>query len=209
VKPKIALTFDDGPSEFTTRILDTLEKHNARASFFVIGSKVEEGADIIKRAAGMGSEIISHSWSHCRGPNLSQLSPAEMREELLNTHAAIERVVGFSPAMFRPPYGAVSDNLKNVAAELGLSIILWRVDSWDWKSKNADSVYDEIFENVSDGAVILCHDIHETTADAMERVIPDLLEKYEMVTVSELMQRDGFTPGARVVYPLGNIKYED
>lgn len=208
MKPKIALTFDDGPSGYTPRILDILERHNARASFFVVGNIVEAGADTIKRAVAMGSEVISHSWSHCKEPYLSQLAPDEIRKELLDTHAAIKGVTGFSSAMFRPPYGEVSDTLKDVAEELGLSIIMWSVDSWDWKSQNADSVYGEIFSNVSkENSVILCHDVHETTADAMERVIPDLLEEYELVTVSELMGHDGFTVGERVVYPLGEIKY--
>jgi len=201
IKPKIALTFDDGPSEYTLRILDTLEKYNARASFFVVGSKVEAHEATIKRAVDKKHEIISHSWSHCENPNLSQLSADEIKKELLDTHAAIERVVGFSPDMFRPPYGDVSDTLKDVAAELGLSIILWKVDSWDWRSLNADMVYDEIFSNICDNAVILCHDVHATTADAMERVVPDLLAKYEMVTISEMMQQDGLMPGVREIYP--------
>jgi peptidoglycan/xylan/chitin deacetylase (PgdA/CDA1 family) len=204
MKPKIALTFDDGPSEHTSRILDTLEKYKTRASFFVTGQKIEAGTAIIKRAAAAGNEIISHTWSHCDSPPLSQLSADEIRKELLDTHAAVERVVGFSPAMFRPPYGSLSDTLKNVAKELGLTIILWGTDAWDWRSRNADCIYNEIFSNTYERDVILCHDNYTTTADAMERVVPDLLVKYEMVTLSELMKEDGLMPGAPVMYPLGS-----
>lgn len=207
IKPLAALTFDDGPSEHTVRILDTLETCGARASFFIVGSKVDAGKSIIKRAFDMGNEIISHSWTHCKNPDLSKLSAEEIRKELLDTAAAIRLVTGVCPKMFRPPYGAVSDTLKDVAKELGCAIILWSVDSWDWQSKNADCVYNEIFSNMHDNAVILCHDVHPTTADAIERVIPDLLEKYQLVTVSELIRHSGITPQARVVCPEGKIKY--
>jgi peptidoglycan/xylan/chitin deacetylase (PgdA/CDA1 family) len=208
MKPQIALTFDDGPSEHTLPILDTLAKHNARASFFVLGGKLEKGAATVKRAADAGHEIISHSWSHCKAPDLSELTAEEMKKELLDTHAAIERLLGKSPAMFRPPYGAVSDTLLDTAAQLGLSVILWSLDAWDWRSLNADEVYEEIFTNIHDGAVILCHDVHPSTVTAMERVIPDLVEKYDLVTVSELMQAEGITPGTRIVYPAGEVGYE-
>ncbi|MCL2224297.1 MAG: polysaccharide deacetylase family protein [Defluviitaleaceae bacterium] len=188
MKPKIALTFDDGPGEFTPRILDTLEKNNARASFFVVGRKIADGADTIKRAHEMGNEIISHSWSHCKNPNLSGLSADEIRKELTDTHNLIRETLGISPPMFRPPYGALSDTLENVARELGFAIILWTIDSWDWKSKSPPAIHNEIFTNLHDNAIILCHDVHATTAEAMERVIPELLQKYELVTVSEVLE---------------------
>ena len=208
MRAKVALTFDDGPGEFTPRILDTLEKYNARASFFVLGGKIAAAEDIVKRAYAMGNEIISHSWSHCKNPNLSELAADEIRKELLDTHEIIRKTVGHSPMMFRPPYGAMSDTLKKVAEDLGLAIILWSVDSRDWKSKDADEIYREIFENIHGNAVILCHDVHATTADAMERVIPALAEKYELVTVSELMQECNTAPGARIIFPEGEISYD-
>jgi peptidoglycan/xylan/chitin deacetylase (PgdA/CDA1 family) len=209
MKPQIALTFDDGPSEHMMAILDVLERYDATASFFVQGDKVEAGISMIKRAINMKCEIISHSWSHCNCPNLSELTTDEIKKELMDTQDAIKRVAGFNHAIFRPPYGAVSDTLKDVAEELGLSIILWTVDSWDWKSRNENKIYDEIFNNLRARDVILCHDDHATTASAMKSVVPDLLKKYEMVTVSTLMKHDGFVPGVRVVYPLGKIKYDN
>jgi peptidoglycan/xylan/chitin deacetylase (PgdA/CDA1 family) len=186
MKTKIALTFDDGPGEFTSRILATLEKNQARASFFVVGRKVDALKDVVIRAHEMGNEIINHSWSHCKDPNLSGLSADEIRKELSDTRDVILKTVGTCPNMFRPPYGAVSDTLEAVAEEMGLKIILWSVDSWDWKSKDPNCIYKEIFANIHDDAIILCHDVHETTAIAMERVIPALAEKYELVTMSEL-----------------------
>ncbi|MCL1842379.1 MAG: polysaccharide deacetylase family protein [Defluviitaleaceae bacterium] len=205
-KPQVALTFDDGPSEHSLRILDTLEKYKARATFFVLGknfsAKVSaKERQTIKRTFDMGSEVISHSWSHCKNPNLSQLDAEEIKKELLETAEAIRGVVGVSPKMFRPPYGAVSETLRSVADELGLAIILWSLDAWDWRSQNASEIYDEIFSKLHDNAVILCHDVYSSTAEAMERVIPDLLETYELVTVSELMRNTGVTPGAGVIFP--------
>lgn len=203
MKPPIALTFDDGPCEHTVRILDTLAAHNARASFFVLGGKADAGREIIKRAFAAGNEIISHSWSHRKNPNLSELPAEEIRKELTSTRDAILSITGVCPNFFRPPYGAVSDTLKTVAAELGLSIINWSVDPLDWECKNADIVFGRIMEKVHDHAIILCHDVHATTADAMERVIPALLENYRLVTVSELMRLSGITPAAGVVYDDG------
>ena len=208
MKPKIAITFDDGPTEHTPRILDALEKHNAKATFFTLGKNISSDVDTVKRTVDLGSEVISHSWSHNRKPRLSQFPAEEIRKELTETHAEIERVIGFSPAMFRPPYGGVSDTLKDVAEEMGLSIILWSLDSWDWRSQNADEICNEVLSNVKANDVLLFHDEYASTADAIERVVPVLQEKYELVTVSELMQQDGFTPGARVIYPLGKTKYD-
>jgi len=202
MKPLIALTFDDGPSEHTSRIVDTLSRHGGKASFFVLGNKLEEGKEIVLRTHATGNEIISHSWTHCKEPNLSELSEDEMRKELTDTHEAIRAMVGDSPKMFRPPYGAVTDELKKVAAELDLAIIIWSVDSWDWRDQKPDAIFDKIFSNIHDDGVILCHDTHASTADAMERVIPALCEKYTLVTMTELMQSRGVVPQGKVAFPV-------
>jgi len=190
-KSKVALTFDDGPCGFTEKILDTLEAHKACASFFVLGSKVASNKGTIQRAHAAGNEIISHSWSHCKNPCLSELDADAIKKELRDTQAAIRSVVSVpekSPMLMRPPYGKVSDTLKSVTRELDYAIVNWSVDPLDWECLDADIVFDRIMSLVHDGAIILSHDVHASTAQAMERVIPSLLEKYQLVTLSELLQ---------------------
>jgi peptidoglycan/xylan/chitin deacetylase (PgdA/CDA1 family) len=197
----IALTFDDGPSEHTERILDTLERHDARATFFVVGRRAESGKSTIKRAFDMGCEIANHSWTH---PRLSKLSAGEVMRELNDTSAAIEAVTGVCPKIFRPPYGAVSDILKSVCAELKLPIINWSVDPLDWECQNADMIFNRIASKTHDRAIILSHDVYASTAEAMERVIPELICRgYRLVTVSELMCCSGITPIAGEIYDNG------
>lgn len=203
IKPPIALTFDDGPSEHTPRILDTLLKYDAKASFFVLGKKIASHEAIIKRAFVAGHEVISHTWSHCKNPNLSELSADDNRKELNDTRDALLAVTGCCPYFFRPPYGAVSHTTKEVSAELGLAIINWSVDPADWKNQCPDTIFEKIMATIHNGAIILCHDVYDTTAEAMERVIPVLSQKYELVTVSELMRRTGITLVAGEVYENG------
>jgi peptidoglycan/xylan/chitin deacetylase (PgdA/CDA1 family) len=196
-----ALTFDDGPSPCTGLILDTLAKHGVCATFFVVGNLVESGKDTIKRAFDMGNEIAVHSWTH---RNLPKLTPHEIKLELNDTSAAIEAVTGICPKVFRPPYGAVNGTLQRVCAEVKLPIINWSVDPMDWDCKNADIIYERITENMHDRAIILSHDIYASTAEAMTRVIPELICRgYKLVTVSELMRCSGIKPEAGVVYDNG------
>ena len=183
----IALTFDDGPRQTTQRLLDILEHHNALATFFVSGSLVEMGRDIVARAANMGNEIAGHTWTHA---DLTQLCDWEIAEELQSTSAVIKSVTGLSSRIYRPPYGFTNSNVRRVSAELGYSIISWTLDTLDWHYRDAEVVYDIIMDNVIDDDIILLHDIHSTTIDAMERVIPNLISRgFQLVTVSELLTR--------------------
>lgn len=181
----IALTFDDGPVPDTERLLDILERYNTRATFFVVGSLVEQGRDTLIRAANMGNEIAGHSWSH---PDLRRLSDQDIANQILSTSDIIESVIGYSPRIFRPPYGFLNDNVRRVSGELGYSIVTWTLDTLDWYYLDADIIYNTIMNNVRDGDNILLHDIHATTIDAMERVIPRLIDEgFQLVTVSELL----------------------
>ena len=200
-KPMVAMTFDDGPSKYTAQVLDILERYGGRATFCVVGNIVDVRKDVVRRAYDLGCEIIGHSWDH---RDLSKLTADEIRKELGDTSAVIQSVTGGSPKLYRPPYGAVNDTVKSVSAELGYSIINWSVDPRDWESRDADKVYTAVMANVSDRAIVLCHDLHGSTADAMERVIPALVsEGYQLVTVSQLMQYAGKTLEAGVVYYSG------
>ena len=199
--PMVALTFDDGPSKFTSQILDTLENYGARATFCVVGNLVNARADTVKRASDMGCEIIGHSWDH---RDLSKLGADDIKNQLDSTSAVIESVTGAPTRLYRPPYGAVNGTLKSVSAELGYAIIYWSVDPLDWKTRNADKVYNAIMSGTGNRAIVLSHDLYGTTADAMERVIPELLSAgYQLVTVSELMYYSGKTMEAGVVYYSG------
>jgi len=184
-KPTVALTFDDGPSIYTSRILDTLQKHGGRVSFFVTGNLVEEHKNKILRALHMDCEIICHAWDH---PDLTKLSKRAITKQLFNTIAAIAKVTGKVSLMFRPPYGYINKNVEKVAKKLGLAIINWSVDPRDWESQDADAVYTHIAHNIKDGDIILCHDVYDSTAEAMSRLIPYLIDSgYQLVTVSELL----------------------
>lgn len=200
-KPMLALTFDDGPSKYTPQILDLLEQHGGRATFCVIGNLVDASKETVRRAADMGCEIVGHSWDH---RNLTMLSAEEIQLELTDTNKAIESAVGTAPKLYRPPYGAFNDELKDLSHEMGFGILSWSVDTQDWKTENADAVYTAVMKNASDRAIILNHDIYQTTADAMAKVIPELIAQgYQLVTVSELFQYCGISLEAGAVYHSG------
>ncbi|MBR5111783.1 MAG: polysaccharide deacetylase family protein [Clostridia bacterium] len=198
-RPIIALTFDDGPSDQTDRILALLAEYDQRATFCVIGNKVSSYAGVVKRTVALGNEIANHTWSHKR---LTELSASGIRSQLERTSEAVASVVeGYQVKVLRPPYGKFNKTLRSVCAEMGIVIAEWEIDTLDWSTRNANKTYNKIMKEVRDGVIILCHDLYETTADAMERVIPDLVnEGYQLVTVSELLSfhKNGAQPG--VVY---------
>ena len=201
-RPMVALTFDDGPSRHTDHILDLLEKQGGRATFFVLGNLVDSRRDTVVRAVSLGNEVVGYSWDH---KDLSRLSAQEIRAQLRDTDARIAAVTGKSTNMFRPPYGALNSTVTNVAAEMGYCIIYWSIDTLDWKYRDPSRIYNVIMNEVTDGSIILLHDIHGTTAQAMNRVIPQLVsEGYQLVTVSELLyhRHGGIEPGR--VYYSGN-----
>ena len=184
---KIALTFDDGPSQFTDYILDILEQYDARATFFVLGNRVHSGADIIRRTVELGNEVAGHSWNH---RNFAGLSADAIRAQMKDTSAAIEYVLGEPPPpFFRPPYGIVTSRVRRVAEELEYSIINWSIDPKDWQNRDADTIYRLVMENAVDGGIVLLHDIRIYTKEAVERIVPGLIEKgFQLVTVSELLE---------------------
>ena len=188
-KPMIALTFDDGPSAHTDRLLDVFAKYGGKGTFFVIGNLIDGRKNTVKRIVAEGHEICNHSWNHRQ---LTNLSEEEITDQIMMTRAKIYDTVGVDSLIMRPPYGACNDTVKAVGAKVGVSFVNWSVDTLDWKSKNAVAVHNEVMKYACDGAIILCHDLHKTTVDAMETVIPELIEKgYQLVTVSELMEYSG------------------
>ena len=184
-KPMIALTFDDGPSKHTERLLDIFAQYGGKGTFFVVGNVIEKREETLNRMVAEGHEIGGHSWDHRQ---LTKLSSADMTDEIMNTRAKIYSLTGIDTTIMRPPYGSYNDETKRICAENGIVIINWSLDTLDWKTRDADKVHDAIMSEVKDGDIILCHDLHGSTVDAMERVIPDLIAQgYQLVTVSELL----------------------
>ena len=198
-KPMIALTFDDGPSAHTQRLLDIFKTYGGKGTFFVLGSTLDSRQEALRQIAKDGHEIGNHSWSHSK---LTELSTDAVKKEITDTRNKIYDITGVDCTLVRPPYGAFNDRIQSIGKELGVSFVNWSVDTLDWKTKNANAVYKEIMEYVADGNIILCHDLYKTTVDAMERAIPDLIEKgYQLVTVSELLT----CRGGEII--AGNIYY--
>ena len=182
-KKVVALTFDDGPDGNTTpQALDILAKYKIKATFFVQGKNIAGNEAILKRMQAEGHEIGNHSWNH---PVLTQLSLEDAKKQITDTEDAIKNVLGKSSKLMRPPYGAISDDIRN---SLDLSFILWDVDSLDWKSKNEAAIFTEIQHQTSDGSIILLHDIHQPSVNSLPKVIEYLQEQgYSFVTVSEML----------------------
>lgn len=180
-RPVIALAFDDGPGDRTGELLDQLEKYDAKATFFMLGQKVSSYPDEIKKMKEIGCELGNHSYDH---PNLAKLGADGVKKQIGDTNSKIQAIVGEGASVMRPPYGAISATLK---ANAGMPLILWNIDTLDWKTRNAKATVDMVMENAKDGDIILMHDIHTESVDAAIELIPKLLEKgYQLVTVSEL-----------------------
>jgi peptidoglycan/xylan/chitin deacetylase (PgdA/CDA1 family) len=200
-RPVVALTFDDGPARTTSAVLDTFDTYGAVATFFVLGSRITGRYATMQRIRNDGHEIGNHSWSHRSLPSLSQ---AEIRNEFLRTNTAIMEAVGFEPTLFRPPFGALDSRVIATARDLGMPIIRWSVDPMDWERRNADAVYNAVMSRVQDRDIVLLHDIHQSTADAVERLVPSLINQgYQLVTVSQLMCHAGINLRPGVEYRRG------
>lgn len=184
----MAITFDDGPGKYTEELLDALKKYNAKATFFLVGTCVQNYPNIVKREVAEGHQVASHSWNH---PKLTSLSAAAIGDQLNQTKNAINNACGadIGTLMLRPPYGSVNATVQNAA---NAPLILWSVDTLDWKYRNAETVKNNIINGATDGAIILLHDIHPTSVQGAIAAIDELTKQgYTFVTVSELFRRKG------------------
>ena len=187
--PMVALTFDDGPVKYTDRILNTLSANGAKATFFMLGNNISKYPEIIKKMENTGCELASHTFDHQK---LTALDTAGIQNEISSTNSQLISIVGHGASLVRPPYGAYNASTKNAVS---YPLILWSVDTLDWKTRDADSTYDAVMA-AQDGDIILMHDIHEPTADAIDKIVPALKEKgFQMVTVSELAAAKGVSLG--------------
>src|SRR5438477_3216122 len=186
--PYIAMTFDDGPSAaLTPKLLDILAAHHIKVTFFVLGEMVAEHPEILARAAREGHEIANHSWSH---PNLDKMSQEGVRSQLQRTDDEIKSTTGKRPTLFRPPYGSITEREKRwIHDEFGYDIILWDVDPLDWKRPGPAVVRNRILKETRPGSIVLSHDIHPGTIEAMPSTFDELEAKgFKFVTVSELIR---------------------
>jgi peptidoglycan/xylan/chitin deacetylase (PgdA/CDA1 family) len=182
-KKHVALTFDDGPGANTTgKVLDALEKYGCRATFFVVGSNInDKTGKLLKREAELGCEIGNHSYSHA---NLASLSSSAIKNQLAKTDKKVKKYTGKKPALCRTPYGAGS---KTVLKAMGRPNILWSVDTLDWKYRNTKRLVSYVKKQAKDGSIILMHDIHKSTANAVDQICKNLKKaNFETVTVTEL-----------------------
>ena len=196
-KTRIALTFDDGPGEYTDELLDCLEENNAHATFFMLGQNVGSWESTVQRMADIGCEIGSHSWDH---PNLYDLSMDSVAKEFSDTDAALEKACGQKASVARAPYGNWSDD---IISTVGKPFFTWSLDSLDWSYLDVNKDYDAVMNgDLTDGSIILMHDIHEPSVQAAIKMIPELVQKgYKLMTVSELAAAKGVT--------LQNANYSD
>ena len=180
----IALTFDDGPGPYTAQLLDILDQHGAKATFFLIGSKVSAQADVLRRMHARGHQLGNHSWSH---PELPKLPVDQIAGEIDRTNDAIKQATGVKPAILRPPYGAVNGVVLEQLRLRGMSSILWSVDTRDWADRNSDIVCSRAVAGAHPGAIILMHDIHQTSVNAVPCILNALKQQgYSFVTVQGL-----------------------
>lgn len=180
----IALTFDDGPGPYTEKLLDILDKYDAKATFFLIGSKVSARANTLRRMQSRGHQLGNHSWSH---PELPKLSVDQIAGEIDRTNEAIRQATGVKPSILRPPYGAVNGVVLEQLRLRNMSSILWSVDTRDWADRNSQIVCSRAVAGARPGAVILMHDIHQTSVNAVPCILSSLKQQgYSFVTIQRL-----------------------
>lgn len=182
-KPRIAITFDDGPSEtYTPRLLDGLKERNVKASFFVIGKMAEANPKLIQREKEEGHLIGNHTYNHV---DISKISDEEAVSEIRKTNQVIEKVTKENVEYLRAPFGSWK---KNLIGRMDVFPVAWSIDPLDWTTENTDEIVNKVVTEVKENDIILMHDCYQSSVDAALRII-DILQKegYEFVTVDKLI----------------------
>ena len=188
-KPMVALTFDDGPSQYTWPIITALYEHNARATFFLVGERIASHQAAIEFTQANHNEIASHSFTHL---NLAEATEEEVLQEIRRVDNVLQQQHNYTPTLFRVPYGDRSNQTLQLLRQEGKPVIGWSVDPRDWESQDKDAIVSHVLSHVKDGDIILMHDLYKSTAEAVEELVPALQAKgYQLVTVSELFQYKG------------------
>lgn len=179
----IALTFDDGPSKYTEEILNILKKNDCNATFFVLGNKVSIYSDLLIESINNGNEIGNHSYNH---KWMIKLNEKDLENQISKTQDIIKEYTGYTPKLIRPTYGSLNDKIKKISS---LDIVLWNVDTLDWKYKNPNKIVENATKKLKDGNIILMHDTHKQTLEALPKIL-EIIQKngYTCVTISELKE---------------------
>ncbi len=189
VRPMLCLTFDDGPGQYTEELLDILEENGAKATFMMLGQNVELYPETVQRMVSLGCELGNHSWDH---PQLTTLSLDEVVSQFERTDQALIEACGQASTVGRAPYGDANESIYEA---VGKPFAMWSLDSLDWSYKNVDLDYDAVINgDLTDGSIILMHDIHEPSVEACKLIIPELIERgYRLVTFSEMAEAKNVT----------------
>ena len=195
-KPMLALTFDDGPQTTSGgRILDTFAKYGQRCTFFLVGDRIASRADEVRRMIAEGHEIGNHTYSHTY---LNKTDAAGVQSQVARCNEAVAAATGQTPVVMRLPGG---NKNSTVLANVNMPIILWNVDTQDWKYRNAEHVKNAVIGKVKDGDIVLMHELYSTTADAVETIVPTLVQQgFQLVTVSELARFRGVGLAPNTIY---------
>jgi peptidoglycan/xylan/chitin deacetylase (PgdA/CDA1 family) len=189
----VALTYDDGPGPETGRLLDILADHNARATFFCLGSNASAHPELLQRMRNEGHLVANHTWSH---RDLTAMSSTKITDQLVRTQREITQSIGQVPTLMRPPYGATDTQVASIAGTLGLAVVRWNVDTQDERDSDPRVIADRTVSQAKPGAIILMHDVHDATVDATPEILRRLTAKgYTFVTVPELYGSRGAQPG--------------
>jgi len=187
-KKMIALTFDDGPNYNTSKVIDVLNKYDIKATFFVLGSRAINNKGILKKMADSGMEIGNHTYNHLL---LTKYDENKIRSEIEDTSEVIYSATKKRPKLLRPSYGSVNNKIKKVA---NMPIIIWDIDTLDWKYHNSKRITSRVVNKVRDGDIILMHDIYSASLNALSNIIPILQDNgYEFVTIDELFYYKGIS----------------
>lgn len=191
----IAFTFDDGPSKYTLEIMDILDEYDSKATFFEVGYMIRNNKEIVKEVVNRGFEVGNHTTDHS---NLRKLSYDKIKTKINDNNSLFYEITGKNMTYLRPPYGNLNDNVKRI---VDVPIIKWSVDSRDWESRNKDKIVSLVKSTVKDGDIVLFHDLYQSTKEAIEVLVPDLIsEGYRIVSVSELFNLKNIALEPQKVY---------
>ncbi len=183
---RLCITFDDGPNPSTTHmVLEELKKREVKATFFLVGKNVDAFPDSVKKIRDEGHELANHSYSH---PALKNMPEEKVRTEIFRCQESIEKASGVKAVWFRPPYGSFSQKQQPISTDYHLSVALWSLDPLDWKKPGSSIVTQRVLSQSNPGSIILLHDIHKQTAEAVPAILDGLLERdYTFATMSEFL----------------------
>lgn len=193
----IALTFDDGPDpHFTPQIASLLKQYNAKATFFVVGSRVHDHPEVARQLIADHHELANHTYSH---PDLRRISAEKLRKEVEDTQETIFSHTGVRPTLFRPPGGYYNESLVHIAKQAGFLVVMWswHQDTRDWSDPGVGKIVNKVLHNARNGDIVLFHDYggnRRQTVEALRQILPELHKRgYQFITVTEMLKQYGKT----------------